>query len=254
MIFSLKKIWMVAWLLIMSVSIFGPVLAGETEGELKSSEKKAEKLSSKPSEVRRLQSRNSLTSSICLVDDAAVEDIRKIKEENEFRKKELDSREEEIKAREKALTEELKKLNQARESVDQLFEKNKKVADEKVAKVVDMLLTMSPKAAAKVLNTLDDQLAVSAISQMDTQKLSKIMNVLDSNRSSKLSELMAGVVRAKSTPSKTESVASSNGGDVTTKNKKGGEINNGNHEQNFDSAGKEHAGNEQKKSRLEEGK
>ena len=85
-----------------------------------------------------------------------------------------------------------------RDEIAKLDTSHRQQNQEKVAKVIETLQTMSPKASAQMLTTLDDGLAVSAISQMDTVKLSKIMNIMEPKRASKLTELLAGVVRAHS--------------------------------------------------------
>src|SRR6185437_3882333 len=95
---------------------------------------------------------------------------------------------------------------------------HKQASAEKVAKVVATLEGMSPKAAAQMLTDLDDGLAVSAIAQMSTTKLSKVMNALDPKRAARLTELLAGVVRAKND-------SASNDAAAATTIAKGGESN-----------------------------
>jgi hypothetical protein len=88
---------------------------------------------------------------------------------------------------------------------------------------------MSPKAAAEVLAELDEALAVSAINRMETVKLAKIMNKMEAGKSSRLSEILAGVVRARKGIS---APAASHDADVTTeKSAKGGDKNDGQNEQ-----------------------
>ncbi len=133
----------------------------------------------------------------CLADAATLEDLRRRKAELEEGRKELVAKEAELKAREQALSDEMKKLADARDEVEKADGTQKKVQEEKVAKLVEMLETMSPKPASQMLATLDDGLAVSAMARLSTPKLAKMMNVMDVARSTKLSELMAGVVRAR---------------------------------------------------------
>lgn len=160
----------------------------------------------------------------CLANEAAIEDLRKGRAENEAKAKELASKEADLKVREQALTLEIHKLEDLRDEISKTQDVQKKAHAEKVAKLVETFLTMSPKAAAKILSTLDDDLAVDAMTQMDTQRLAKIMNLIEPARSSQLSELMAGVVRAKTSPPlETEGTASRGAAGTTSLSEKGGE-------------------------------
>ncbi len=141
--------------------------------------------------------KSTVKNSGCMVDQAILEDLSKVRDSNEVKRKELVTKASELKAREDALAEEFKKLKVLREDIAKSYEAKTKENEEKILKLVETFLTMSPKAAAKVLSTLDDDLAVATLSQMDTARLAKIMNLMDSVRSTKLSELMAGVVHAK---------------------------------------------------------
>jgi flagellar motility protein MotE (MotC chaperone) len=129
----------------------------------------------------------------CLVDSAALEDLKRQKDDLEERKREIVSKESDLKTREQVVVDELRGLEKIRDEISQITDKKAKEKEARVAKLVEMFLTMSPKSAAKVLAGLDDSLAVLTISQMDSLHLAKIMNNMDPVRSSHLSELLAGV-------------------------------------------------------------
>lgn len=133
----------------------------------------------------------------CLSDPVVLDEISKKRQELDARQKDLQSKEAELKARETAINDELKKLQDMRDEITKIDTSRRQENQEKVAKVIETLQSMSPKASAQLLTTLDDALSVSVISQMDTVKLSKIMNIMDPKRASKLTELLAGVVRAR---------------------------------------------------------
>jgi flagellar motility protein MotE (MotC chaperone) len=139
----------------------------------------------------------SASASSCLSDPIVLDEIKKKREEIDQKWKELSAREAELKSRETAINEELKKLQDTRNEIAKLEDTQVKGNEEKIAKVVETLENMSPKASAQMLSTLDDGLAIAAMNQMSTQKLAKIMNVMEPARASKLTELLAGVVRAK---------------------------------------------------------
>jgi flagellar motility protein MotE (MotC chaperone) len=143
----------------------------------------------------------------CLADVSALEDLKRRKAELEAAQKELATKEAELKARERALTDEMAKLAEARDEIAHIEESGKKISEEKVAKLVETIEGMSPKAGSALLSNIDEPLAVAAMTRISTPKLSKLMNVMESSRSTRLSELMAGVVRVKRTkPASTSSI------------------------------------------------
>jgi flagellar motility protein MotE (MotC chaperone) len=150
-----------------------------------------------------------LSANACLSDPVVLDELNKKRLEMEARQKDLQSKEAELKARETAINDELKKLQDMRDEIAKLDDSHRQANQEKVGKVVETLSSMSPKASAQFLTTLDDALAVAAISQMDTVKLAKIMNTIDPKRGAKLTELLAGVVRAQTvTTSPAQTVSS----------------------------------------------
>jgi flagellar motility protein MotE (MotC chaperone) len=148
-------------------------------------------------ETRAPSNTVSASASSCLIDPIVLDEIKKKREEIDLKWKELAARDAELKARETAINEELKKLQETRDDIAKIEDSQRKGNEDKISKVVETLENMSPKASAQMLSTLDDGLAVAAISQMSTPKLAKVMNVMEPARASKLTELLAGVVRAK---------------------------------------------------------
>ena len=166
----------------------------------------------------------------CLVDPSALEDLKKQRQALQAKEKEIEGREAELRAREQALIEELKKIQEVRNDIGKVDSARKRENDEKVTKLVETFETMSPKAAAQVLASLDDTLAVATIARMATPRLAKVMNVMEPKRSTRLTELLAGVVRVRDiAPGKAYSTASDDAAATTTPGtgiRKGGEKNN----------------------------
>lgn len=133
----------------------------------------------------------------CLSDPSVLQEIRAQRESISKTQKELAAKEAELKTREQAIADEMKKLVAIRDEIGKTDALKKKDAQEKVAKIIETLETMSPKASAKMLAELDDSLAVEVLTKMDTTKLAKIMNLLEPKRASKLTEILAGVDRAR---------------------------------------------------------
>ncbi|MDR3606760.1 MAG: hypothetical protein P4M08_05180 [Oligoflexia bacterium] len=133
----------------------------------------------------------------CLTDPSVLDDIQSQRDQLARREKDLAAKEAEMKSREQAVSEQIKKLEQIRADIAKTEALHKQDSEEKVAKLVDMMQTMSPKSAARVMSELDETLAVATMDKMETVKLAKIMNNLEPKKSSRLSEILAGVVRAR---------------------------------------------------------
>lgn len=160
----------------------------------------------------------------CLVDQTALEDLKKRRAELEKKNKELVERENELKSRERAVEEQIKKMEEVRDQITQGDNLKKKENQEKIAKIVETIESMSPKAAALLIASIDEPLAIAAITQVSTPKLAKMMNIMEPARAFRLTELLAGVTRAKRPTSPVVKIDVA----AVTKAEKGGEIDNAN--------------------------
>lgn len=131
----------------------------------------------------------------CIADSAAIEDLQMRRQEIETKLKEIATKEAELQARENAVGEELKKIQNIRDDIKKSNVLKAKENDEKVSKLVETFETMSPKAAAEMLATMDESLAVAAVGRISTQRLAKIMNLMKAGDSTRLSENLVGVAR-----------------------------------------------------------
>ena len=161
------------------------------------------------------------------MDEAALEDLRKQRESWASRMKDLGARESELKAREAALNEEFRKFEALRSDLGKDDASRQQENEVRVAKLVETLETMSPKAASALIVGLDEALAVATMARIATPKLAKIMNIMEPKRSARLTELMAGVVRAKEAAGKRSGAVSDDADETTLilkkDPKKGGE-------------------------------
>ncbi len=153
----------------------------------------------------------------CIADAAAIEDLQMRKQEIESKLKDISVKEAELKSRETALSEELKKIQAIRDDIKKTNVIKTKENESKVSKLVETFETMSPKAAAELLSTLDESLAVAAVGRISTQRLAKIMNIMKPGDSTRLSESLVGVARTNNM------TASSDAAEATEK--KGGDKN-----------------------------
>lgn len=210
----------------------------DLSAETSASEKPVEKAPEKAPEESTFASAQGEDATSC-VTGAAVDDLNRQRERLEAREKELQAKEAELKAAEAGLKEELKKIEEARAEFGRMEDLKKKENEEKVAKIVETVETMSPKPAAVLVAALDDALAVTAMQRISTPKLAKIMNIMEPGRSSRLTELLAGVVRARGAAGNAGRNPASHGAEGSqTRSVRGGEKNDGQNEQSI-SGGKE---------------
>jgi flagellar motility protein MotE (MotC chaperone) len=155
----------------------------------------------------------------CLTDEVSITDAQEMKRDLAKRDAELKRRESEVAAKEIAVAEELKKLDSVRDEIKQAQSLGDSKSEEKVGKLVETFESMSPKAAAAIVASVDERLAVEAMARLSSAKLGKILAAMDPAKSAPLAEKLAGVVRAK-----TRSTASI-GAAETTNRVKGGEEN-----------------------------
>jgi len=118
------------------------------------------------------------------------------------RKKELDSREEELnhmdqelQAQKAELDKRMKELEDVRRGISSVLEDKVKVDDKKVDTLVLMYSDMKPPQAAKVFETMDEDLAVEILGRMKKKSAADIMNLLKPEKAQVLSEKFAGYKR-----------------------------------------------------------
>ncbi|MCX7978121.1 MAG: hypothetical protein N2578_03880 [Bdellovibrionaceae bacterium] len=115
------------------------------------------------------------------------------------RKKELDAREEELKRVEEELNrqkEELDKrmreLASIRSDVSNMLQERVKKDDERIDTLVQMYSSMKPSNAAKVFESMDEDLVVEILGRMKKKNAAEIMNLLKPEKAQVISEKYAG--------------------------------------------------------------
>jgi flagellar motility protein MotE (MotC chaperone) len=118
------------------------------------------------------------------------------------RKKELDEREEELNhmdqdlhAQKAELEKRMKELEDVRRGISSVLEDKVKVDDKKVDTLVLMYSDMKPPQAAKVFETMDEDLAVEILGRMKKKSAADIMNLLKAEKAQVLTEKFAGYKR-----------------------------------------------------------
>jgi len=177
------------------VGVFGKANAGEAAKE-KTSETK-EQSRAKPSVAS--DSTNSDENSKSAKQSA--EDLSHFSKLYE-RKKELDRREAELNDLEKELHKQkadietrIKKLEKLRVQISKILKQRVDVDQKKVARLVDFYSNMKPQQAAKIIGTLNEDLAIEILGKMKKKNAAEIMNLLTPEKAQTLTEMFAGYQR-----------------------------------------------------------
>lgn len=118
------------------------------------------------------------------------------------RKKELDAREEELNRMETEMAkqkEELQKkvadLEKMRNSISSILEERVKADDQKIETLVQFYSNMKPPQAAKVFETIDEDLAVQILGRMKKKNAAEILNLMKAEKAMMFTEKYAGYKR-----------------------------------------------------------
>lgn len=143
-----------------------------------------------------------------VVPEASQTETVELKEEIEHlsklrdKKKELDAREEELNRMEaefqkqkEDLEKRLEELRSTRQQISKMLEDRVKTDEAKVETLVQMYSNMRPPQAAKVFETLDEDLVIDIISRMKKKNAADIMNLLKPEKAQIFSEKFAGYKR-----------------------------------------------------------
>lgn len=123
------------------------------------------------------------------------------KKELDLREVDLNKLEEELQKQKLELDGKIKQLEAMRSDISKTLKTRVAVDQEKVDKLVQFYSTMKPPQAAKVIESLNEDLAVEVMDKMKKKSAAEIMNALDPKKARRLSELLTGYQRS---PSSTE--------------------------------------------------
>ena len=151
------------------------------------------KVDSKTAKVEEVQEAKPVKkpSNACLASEEIIQDIQIREQKLKEQETQMVERSKELDAQKKIIAEEMAKLDTARGEIQGVHDKALAEREEKVNKLIETFETMSPKAAAGVINGVDDELAVMALAKLSTTKAGKILANLNPSKSAKLSQLMA---------------------------------------------------------------
>jgi flagellar motility protein MotE (MotC chaperone) len=100
--------------------------------------------------------------------------------------------ENELTAQKEELEKRMKELEKTRSNISSVLEEKVKADDQKIDTLVQMYSTMKPQQAAKVFETLDEDLSVEIISRMKKKNAAEILNLLKPEKAQMFSEKFAG--------------------------------------------------------------
>ena len=128
--------------------------------------------------------------------------LRERKEALDLREAELNQLEEELQRQKSEVEKRIAELSQVREEIATKLEDRVEADEGKVKKLVDLYSSMKPKQAAKIIETVNTDLAVEVLANMKKKSAADIMNVMDDKVAKELSERLTGYKRSPSSMSK----------------------------------------------------
>lgn len=129
------------------------------------------------------------------------------KKELDLREADLNKLEEELQKRQSELDERLKALEAMRAEISKTLKSRVASDQTKVDKLVQFYSSMKPAQAAKVIESLNEDLAIEILDKLKKKNAAEILDMMNAKRARRLSELLTGYQRT---------VASTNEGERET--------------------------------------
>ena len=113
----------------------------------------------------------------------------------DLREAELKKLDEELQKQKEELDKRLVQIEQVRKNIANQLEEKVKVDQERVDQLVSFYSTMKPQQAAKIIETLNEDLAVEVLLKMKKKSAAEVMNLMGAEKAQRLSEKFAGYRR-----------------------------------------------------------
>lgn len=110
----------------------------------------------------------------------------------ELRERNIVDMEDKLAMQEKIIVEKLRKLEVLKKQITGMLEGYNEKLKKQQGKMVTVVETMTPKAAAEMIEKMDEFIAIQLLEKMSTKRMAKIMNNMRKDKSARLSERMAG--------------------------------------------------------------
>lgn len=118
------------------------------------------------------------------------------KMELDQREAELNRLEEELQKQKVVLDEKIKQLEAMRVQISKTLKGRVAEDQEKVNKLVEFYSNMKPQQAAKIIETIHEDLAIEVLDKMKKKNAAEILNMIDPKKARRLSELLTGYQRS----------------------------------------------------------
>ncbi len=129
------------------------------------------------------------------------------KKQLDLREAELNKLETELQKQKLALDEKIKQLDHTRDEISATLKTRVAIDQSKVDKLVEFYSTMKPQQAAKVIESLNEDLAVGVLDKMKKKNAAEVLNVMDAKKARRFSELLTGYERSPASPETGEASA-----------------------------------------------
>lgn len=137
-------------------------------------------------------------------DISYLSSLRERKAALDLREAELNQLEEELQRQKVEVEERIAELMKIREEIKTKLEDRVEADEQKVKKLVDLYSSMKPKQAAKVIESINTDLAVEVLAQMKKKSAADIMNVMDEKVAKELSERLTGYAGYERSPANSD--------------------------------------------------
>lgn len=122
------------------------------------------------------------------------------KKQLDLREAELNKLEEELQKQKLALDDKIKQLDHTRDEISATLKTRVATDQAKIDKLVEFYSTMKPQQAAKVIESLNEDLAVNVLDKMKKKNAAEVLNVMDAKKARRFSELLTGYERSPASP------------------------------------------------------
>lgn len=156
---------------------------------------KATEASAKPTESKTDEALETKSVTDEVVDFNFIKDFQERKKQLDLREEELKKLEAEMLVQKESIDKKLEEVENIRKQISQQLEERVKADEQKIDTLVQVYSQMKPQQAAKVFETIDEDLAVEVLTKMKKKNAADILNLLKADRAQSLSEKYAGYKR-----------------------------------------------------------
>lgn len=156
---------------------------------------KAAEANAKPAESKTEEAGEVKTATDEVVDFNFIKDFQERKKQLDLREEELKKLEAEMLVQKESVDKKLEEVENIRKQISQQLEERVKADEQKIDTLVQVYSQMKPQQAAKIFETIDEDLAVEVLTKMKKKNAADILNLLKADRAQSLSEKYAGYKR-----------------------------------------------------------